>query len=179
VLQSTTRNSYEGEAAAQLEALAASAPQCAGTPFSFVEPARHDMPWRLDARDALERLAQQRAMGTSVPVLAARWHDDVIATAAAAAMRAIDEQRARLTASPKVVLCGGVFQNVRLLQGIRSRLRDAGVTVLTPLTLPPNDGAIAVGQAAIAAAAMTMPLTIGSATASVTATATASAGRNL
>lgn len=171
VLQSTTRNSYEGEAAASLEALAVSEPQAAGLPFAFVEPTVDGWPWRLDARDALERMAQQRAMGTSVPVLAARWHDDVVATAVAAALRAIDEQRARLTASPKVVLCGGVFQNVRLLQGIRSRLRDAGVTVLTPLTLPPNDGAIAVGQAAIAAAAMTMPHSIGS--------ATASAGRNL
>ena len=164
VLQCTARNSYEGEAAARLEALAVAEPPRAGTPFEFVTPERADAPWRLDARDALERMAQQRKAGASVSVLAARWHDDVVASSVAAALRAMDEQRAKLTATPKVVLCGGVFQNLRLLQGIRAGLRNAGITVLTARTLPPNDGAIAVGQAAIVAATMAMTATLASAT---------------
>ncbi|GAB1342699.1 carbamoyltransferase HypF [Gemmatimonas sp.] len=175
VLQSTARNSYEGEAAARLEALAAAEPARAGTPFAFVTPERADAPWRLDARGALERLAQQRAAGVPATVLAARWHDDIVSTSVAAALRAIDEQRAHLTAAPTVVLCGGVFQNVRLLQGIRAGLRDAGIAVLAARTLPPNDGAIAVGQASIVAATMTMSAP----TASTTDTFIDHAGRTI
>jgi hydrogenase maturation protein HypF len=39
-----------------------------------------------------------------------------------------------------------------LLGGIRHRLERAGLRVLVPRLLPPNDGAISYGQAAVAAA---------------------------
>jgi hydrogenase maturation protein HypF len=45
-----------------------------------------------------------------------------------------------------------VFQNRRLLEKTARLLSAAGVLVLTPEKLPPNDGGIAYGQAAIAAA---------------------------
>ena len=53
-----------------------------------------------------------------------------------------------------VVLSGGVFQNRRLLSGTAARLERAGLRVLIPERLPPNDGGISYGQAAVAAAAM-------------------------
>jgi hydrogenase maturation protein HypF len=51
-----------------------------------------------------------------------------------------------------VVLSGGVFQNARLLARTRGLLEDRGLSVLVPERLPPNDGGIAFGQAAVAAA---------------------------
>lgn len=51
-----------------------------------------------------------------------------------------------------MVLAGGSFQNRRLLAGVSAGLRRAGVQVLIPEQLPPNDGGISFGQAAIAAA---------------------------
>jgi hydrogenase maturation protein HypF len=45
-----------------------------------------------------------------------------------------------------------VFQNARLLAGVRRRLAERGLEVLTPRALGPNDGAISYGQAAVAAA---------------------------
>ena len=48
-------------------------------------------------------------------------------------------------------LSGGVFMNRLLLDGVSSALEQEGLTVLTPHSLPLNDGCIAYGQAAVAA----------------------------
>ncbi len=50
-----------------------------------------------------------------------------------------------------VVLTGGVFQNARLTEIVESGLDQLGLVVLVHATIPPNDGGISVGQAAIAA----------------------------
>ncbi len=52
---------------------------------------------------------------------------------------------------PKVVLSGGSFQNLRLLWSVSRRLGSLGFGVLTHRRVPPNDGGISFGQAAIAA----------------------------
>ena len=51
-----------------------------------------------------------------------------------------------------VVLSGGVFQNRLLLERRERRARARGLRVLVPERLPPNDGGIGYGQAAVAAA---------------------------
>jgi hydrogenase maturation protein HypF len=50
------------------------------------------------------------------------------------------------------VLSGGVFQNRRLLERIAELLAAAGLRPLVPERLPPDEGGIAYGQAAVAAA---------------------------
>jgi hydrogenase maturation protein HypF len=52
------------------------------------------------------------------------------------------------------VLSGGVFVNRRLLERAAAALRRTGLRVLVPERLPPGDGGIAFGQAAVAAATL-------------------------
>ena len=54
----------------------------------------------------------------------------------------------------RVVLSGGVFQNRLLLERTWRELTATGLEVLVPAALPPNDGGIAYGQAAVAAATL-------------------------
>ena len=83
-------------------------------------------------------------------MVAARFHNSLAGATAAACAR-VAEARGLGT----VVLSGGVFQNRLLLERTSAALRDAGLEVLIPLRLPPNDGGISYGQVAVAAARQT------------------------
>jgi hydrogenase maturation protein HypF len=126
---------YEGQAAIELEGLAA--------PGDF-EPYRFD---GLDPRPALDALVDDVACGVPVGEISARFHLGLAEATAAACERIARARRIDL-----VVLAGGVFANVRLLEATAARLERAGLRVLTAERLPPGDGAIAFGQAAVAAA---------------------------
>jgi len=49
-----------------------------------------------------------------------------------------------------VVVSGGVFQNQLLLEDLASMLRAAGLRLWANRAVPPNDGGISLGQAALA-----------------------------
>ena len=76
--------------------------------------------------------------------IAAAFHEGVAAAAAAATVAAGELS--------SVVLSGGSFQNLRLLSSTRRRLQEVGFRVLTHRAVPPNDGGVSYGQAAVAAA---------------------------
>ena len=123
--------SYEGQAAIELEQLAGSLP---AAPY----------PWRFgDATGLVATCAAELHAGREAAEIAARFHETVAAGAAQACADA--------GGPGTVVLSGGSFQNLRLLDSTRRRLEELGFRVLSHRLVPPNDGGVSYGQAAVAA----------------------------
>lgn len=138
--------SYEGQAAVELEAAAAGVPDDDATTYSVDLVVERGMVV-LDPAPLLARLWCDADDGTSVAVSSAGFH----AGLADAVVRA-SVQLAEAHGLDTVALTGGVFQN-RRLSGLATRgLQRQGLAVLTHRRIPPNDGGICVGQAAVAAA---------------------------
>jgi hydrogenase maturation protein HypF len=126
--------SYEGQAAIELELLAGE-----------VEAAPY--PWRFgDGATLIRAVHDDLLAGRPRPEIAAAFHESVAAAAGDACAQA--------GGSGLVVLSGGCFQNLRLLAATTARLEASGFRVLSHRRVPPNDGGISFGQAAVAAARM-------------------------
>jgi hydrogenase maturation protein HypF len=102
---------------------------------------------RLDARPTIAAVALDAAAGVDPATISRRFHAAVAATTAETLVRCAEEAGTSLA-----VLAGGVFQNRLLLELTTTALEGRGLRVLLPERLPPNDGAISYGQAAVAAA---------------------------
>jgi hydrogenase maturation protein HypF len=137
------RISYEAQAAIELEILAEGA---GSQSADLTLPVGAD--GVIDHRPLIRALSAEVAAGIPVDVLARAFH---LALARAVADAA--DLIARRTGVRTVGLTGGVFQNVLLTELCRQRLEARGLEVLTHHLVPPNDGGLALGQAAIAALA--------------------------
>lgn len=130
---------YEGQAAIALEAIADK--DClAGYEFNL------DFERGLIYESSVIRsVVADLLAGTPAPIISAKFHQAVVDLIVAVALR-IKEQR-RLN---RVVLSGGVFQNFLLLERVRRQLESQRFEVFTHSRVPPNDGGISLGQAAVA-----------------------------
>jgi hydrogenase maturation protein HypF len=135
--------SYEGQLAMELERLVDPHEE-ASYPLPLVEA---DGVLRLDARPLVRAVVRDIATGVAPARVAARFHNGV----AGGTVR-VCRAAAKRYALGTVVLAGGVFQNAPLLERTAEGLGRAGLRVLIPERLPPNDGALCYGQAAVAAA---------------------------
>ena len=141
--------SYEGQAAMELEALAGGRPGTAYPCRLFCRDGRIF----LDPLPLLSRLGCRRVGGADPADLAADFHESIASVAAQIVRRLAQE-----TGLEIVALGGGAFQNARLLAALTMRLEAAGLAVLAARSLPPNDGAVSYGQAAVAAALLAAEL---------------------
>ncbi len=134
------RARFEAQAAMELEALAEG---LVGAPYPI--ELTGVAPLVIEPGPIIRGVADDVAEGTSAAWIAARFH----ATVAEAVARVCERVRAS-TGLDRVVLAGGVFQNAVLLDATRRRLGPCGFEVFSHHLVPPNDGGIALGQAAVA-----------------------------
>lgn len=138
------RAAYEAQAAMELEALID--PSADGSyPFEIAG----ERPAVIDPAPIVRAVVAEMLAGTPVPVIASRFH-----TTVANLIVEMCGMIRGLTGENRVVLSGGVFQNVVLLRSARRGLAEAGFEVFTHNLVPPNDGGIALGQVAVAHARM-------------------------
>jgi len=100
----------------------------------------------LDFRPLLASLAQDRWRGRE-PAVCARAFQRGFAQGLCDAMVMLSQTYAVDT----IVLSGGVFQNELLLHDIKSLTSQERLRIWTNSSVPPNDGGISLGQAALAA----------------------------
>ncbi len=121
--------SYDGEAAARLEA--------AADPADDAVYPLPDGDWRPLVAAVLEAIRR----GEDAAHIAAGIHGALASWAAAVAQR---------EGVREVVLSGGCFQNALLTTRVAAAVADQGKRVYVPGVIPPNDGGLAVGQLAVA-----------------------------
>jgi len=135
---------YEGQAAVELEVLARGSDD--ERPYPFVLEAPPGPPFVVELRPTVRAVASDLRDQVSSARIASRFYAtmaDVIAECCVVARR---QHRVET-----VALSGGCFQSALLTERARVRLEREGFEVLLHRLVPPNDGGLALGQAAVAA----------------------------
>lgn len=149
--------SYEGQAAIEMVAIVEinklnNYQEMLGYPFkigkleSRKKLSEPDL-FYIEPQPMWQALLEDLKRDISLAAIAAKFHQGL-----ANAIAAMVKQLSHHNFSNQVALSGGVFQNQILLQKVTTQLTKMGITVLTHNLVPPNDGGLSLGQAAIAAA---------------------------
>jgi hydrogenase maturation protein HypF len=146
------RVSYEGQAAIELEMVATSG-EYPPYPFTlnFVVGAIV-----IDWRGMIRAIVADLVAGIPVAEISARFHATLVAVVGEVCCRV-----RTATGISTVALSGGVFQNRLLTEAVIAGLEREDFLVLTHSLVPPNDGGLSLGQAAVAAARLQMLSQIG------------------
>lgn len=135
-------NSYEAQAAMQLEALC----QWDGNHAYSYYIYRKDGLYQMDTSPMWPELMQDRYSDeVPVPVISGKFHRTLVALFTETLLKARAD-----TGLNQVVLSGGVFHNQIMLSGMLSALQQEGFQVFHHQQVPPGDGGISLGQAMIA-----------------------------
>jgi hydrogenase maturation protein HypF len=133
------KNTFEGEAAIALEAIAKS---------DIIEDYPVDIKFRetmeIDFLQAIWAIMRDMVKKEDPGIIAAKFHNTVIT-----AIIRVVEKLASLHQIRDIVLCGGVFQNMYLLERTIDRLQAKGLNVHIHAKVPTNDAGISLGQAYI------------------------------
>lgn len=146
------QNHFEGQAAMLLENQIGAMNEIVGSeihakripepePQLLNHPAYIEQAYALPGGDwspLIRSVVADQSAGVAVPVIAARFHNALVAWILEVAARAGLQQ---------IVLSGGVFQNRYLTEHASGALESRGFVVHTHRQVPPNDGGISLGQA--------------------------------
>lgn len=132
-------NEFEAQAAMALEHSIGEADVSETYPFGIEGSS---FPITVDWEPLIRGILRDRDRGLNTGVISAKFHNTLSKTAVAAA---------ETTGQKRVVLTGGCFQNLYLLERTCRVLEDRGFQPIVHSRLPANDGGIAPGQVLAAA----------------------------
>jgi hydrogenase maturation protein HypF len=135
----TREVTFEGQAAMWLEQLARGAPLTEPYSFPYIGE-------ELDFRPLLQSVIRDRLRGRSLEEIARAFQRGIAQGLRDAVVAICQAQNLNI-----VVLSGGVFQNELLLEDLKCLLENVSLQIWTNHVVPPNDGGISLGQAALAA----------------------------
>ena len=98
---------------------------------------------KLNTLNYAANIAERRLNGENIGALAYEFHAVLADMVTAACIKAREKTNINICA-----LSGGVFQNRLLVRLCRERLENNGFNIILHSLVPPNDGGIALGQAA-------------------------------
>ncbi len=133
---------FEGQAAMELEWLAAKSSECGSYEFAITGSVSDAPPAELDWLPMVRAILADLARKTKHEVMARKFHNTLAEMIA---------EVAAMHAGLPLVLSGGCFQNRLLTELTVARLQAAGVKIYWHQRVPPNDGGIALGQVVAAA----------------------------
>ena len=137
------RNTHEGQAPMELEAIADE-----GETRALPSEIRRDNGvFLLDPRSYIRSVVERLRENAPAEAISAEFHNGLCNGVAAMCERIREAEKTSC-----VALSGGVFQNKLLFERTVRELERKGFRVLTHQLVPPNDGCIALGQAAVARA---------------------------
>ena len=128
---------YEGQGAVLLEAAASVDEDGEYEARFYVRDGLEVFDWRPMVRDIIS----ERRSGIAKSVVAARFMNTLVSAAVKMAEKAAD-----MTHLHRIVLSGGVFQNMYLMNRLPGRLRAAGLEVFTHSRVSANDEGLSLGQ---------------------------------
>jgi len=134
------RISYEAQGPIELEVI--SNPACRSSYRYDIE--NKDDIIIIQPREIFRGIVADIENGTTAAVIGGKFHNTVVDFCVEVATKLKQKHRLNQTA-----LSGGVFQNRLLLKKLRRRLVQRGFTVYINSQVPPNDGGISFGQAAV------------------------------
>ncbi len=135
------RTTYEGQAAIELELIAAA-------PTNRTYPTRlrlEDDTWIVETREIIAAVVDDLLTGRPAPDISATFHSTM-----AEIVSSVCEKIRRSDGPNTVALSGGTFQNMLLLEQATDLLEGRGFEVYRHHRVPANDGGIALGQAVLA-----------------------------
>ena len=134
-------NRFEGQAAMELEFAATAATQPGSYPYRIESPEDGSLA-TIDWFPLVDAILKDLRAGVEVTEISGRFHSTLAQVVLDFSMK---------SASSKIVLGGGCFQNRWLTERVVTQLRENGFAVYLPQRIPVNDGGLCVGQAAIVA----------------------------
>lgn len=140
--------SYEAQAAMELEAMATGWPALAGEApereYRFEIDSEKE-PWVISPARVIRDVIDDLVSNITPASIAWRFHESLAKVIVEVCFR-----QARECSLGTVALSGGVFQNRLILKMVVDGLTGRGLGVLRHRRLPPNDGGVSYGQAALA-----------------------------